>query len=294
MASICAAALCAVGGLAAAEPSRRSSLARPQPRARQVVAPLSRPRNPAAPSVAARRGPTQRTIAQASPPASAAAPTAPKPRLAVFVSGGGSNFTAIHAQILAGAINADVAVVVSDVPGCGGWNYAQSHGIPTVIYPKTNKVEANPQWAGQALSPEALVAELKDTHNVDYVILAGYLKLIPESLVRGYKRAMVNIHPALLPSFGGHGCYGAKVHEKVVESGVRFSGPTVHFVDEEYDTGAIIAQRAVPVYPTDTPSQVAKRVLAQEHQVYPEVVSALVDGRITFREDGVPILWSAH
>lgn len=227
-------------------------------------------------------------------PGPTTADAAPKPRLAVFVSGGGSNFTAIHAGILAGDINAEVAVVVSDVPGCGGWKYAEAHDIPTVIYPKTKRVEADVQWAGQALSPDALVAAMKDTYKADFVVLAGYLKLIPEGLVRGYKHAMVNIHPALLPSFGGHGCYGSKVHEKVVASGVRFTGPTVHFVDEEYDTGAIIAQRVVPVYPTDTPTQVAKRVLKQEHQVYPEVVSALVDGRITFREDGVPIMWSAH
>jgi folate-dependent phosphoribosylglycinamide formyltransferase PurN len=161
---------------------------------------------------------------------------------------------------------------------------------------------------------------------------------------------MLNIHPGLLPSFGGKGMYGQRVHAAVLSSGARFSGPTVHFVDEEFDTGPILAQRVVPVYPTDTAAQLAARVLKQvrgmhrivsitvgflfssvtiitqalasqcramrwlhpllslpplfprmnmqtrlqEHQVYPEAVSALVDERITWRDDGVPILWTAH
>mmetsp|Transcript_21458 Transcript_21458/g.59590 ORF Transcript_21458/g.59590 Transcript_21458/m.59590 type:complete len:199 (+) Transcript_21458:566-1162(+) len=179
--------------------------------------------------------------------------------------------------------------VVSDVPGCGGWQYAENHGIPTLTYPVPKKGD----HAGLGLSADELVSKLTGENCADYVILAGYLKLIPEGLVGAFKHAMLNIHPALLPAFGGPGCYGSRVHKKVVESGVRFSGPTVHFVDEEYDTGAIIAQRVVPVYPTDRPGDVAARVLKEEHKVYPEVVAALVDGRITFRGDGVPMMWSA-
>lgn len=128
-------------------------------------------------------------------------------------------------------MNAEVAVVVSNAPSCGGVQYAQSHGIPTLTYPAP---KADPS-AG--LSPEQLVSSLKEEHGVDYVILAGYLKLIPGDLVRAYKRAILNIHPALLPSFGGKGYYGGRVHAAVVASGARFSGPTIHFVDEEYDTG---------------------------------------------------------
>jgi phosphoribosylglycinamide formyltransferase len=131
-------------------------------------------------------------------------------------------------------------------------------------------------------------------HKADFVLLAGYLKLIPVELCRAFPRAMLNIHPGLLPSFGGKGYYGERVHKAVIASGARFSGPTVHFVDAEYDTGPILAQRVVPVFPTDTPKQLAARVLKEEHAVYPVCVAALVDGRVGWREDGVPILWEGH
>lgn len=131
-------------------------------------------------------------------------------------------------------------------------------------------------------------------HRVDLVLLAGYLKLVPPSLVRAYRRAMLNIHPALLPAFGGPGLYGRRVHEAVLASGARFSGATVHFVDEEYDTGPILAQAAVEVSPLDSAAALARRVLAQEHALYPCCVAALVEGRVTWREDGVPIIWKAQ
>ncbi|KAL4447446.1 hypothetical protein ABPG75_004665 [Micractinium tetrahymenae] len=212
----------------------------------------------------------------------------PKKRLAVFVSGGGSNFRAIHAAIQEGSVHGEVAVVVSNAPTCGGVAYAQSHGIPTLTYPAPKLDPA----AG--LTAEQLVQQLTQEYRADAVILAGYLKLIPSELVRAYKRAILNIHPGLLPSFGGKGYYGIKVHQAVVASGARFSGPTIHFVDEEYDTGPILAQAVVPVYPTDRPEQVAARVLKEEHKLYPECVAALCEERITWRHDGVPIMWSAH
>lgn len=105
---------------------------------------------------------------------------------------------------------------------------------------------------------------------------------------------MLNIHPALLPAFGGKGCYGMRVHRAVVAAGVRCTGPTVHFVDEAFDTGPILAQRPVPVFPDDSPEQVAARVLEQEHLVLPEAVAALCAGRVTWRPDGVPVLWEAR
>ncbi|GLC64850.1 Phosphoribosylglycinamide formyltransferase (GART), partial [Pleodorina starrii] len=215
---------------------------------------------------------------------------APKPpaRLAVFVSGGGSNFKAIHAACLDGRINGTVVAVVSDVPTCGGVSYAREHGIPTLTYPVVKKGE----HAGSGLTPTQLVDTLKSGPSAaDFVLLAGYLKLIPPELCRAFPRAMLNIHPGLLPSFGGKGYYGERVHKAVIASGARFSGPTVHFVDEEFDTGPILAQRVVPVFPTDSPKQLAARVLREEHVVYPHCVAALCDGRIGWREDGVPILW---
>ena len=98
---------------------------------------------------------------------------------------------------------------------------------------------------------------------MDYIILAGYMKLIPSELVQCFPRAILNIHPGLLPSFGGKGYYGTRVHKAVIASGARFSGPTVHFIDEEYDTGPILAQAVVPVYPADSPDTLAARVLQQ-------------------------------
>eukprot|EP00879_Flechtneria_rotunda_P009694 GHRR01010143.1.p1 GENE.GHRR01010143.1~~GHRR01010143.1.p1 ORF type:complete len:300 (+),score=95.38 GHRR01010143.1:232-1131(+) len=214
--------------------------------------------------------------------------TGHRKKLAVFVSGGGSNFKAIHAACLSGQIIADIVAVVSDIPNCGGVQYAQQHGMTTFIFPASK----NGTFPG--LTTEQLVQQLTQELKVDFVLLAGYLKLVPAELVRCFKRAMLNIHPGLLPSFGGKGYYGKRVHQAVIQSGARFSGPTVHFVDEEYDTGPILAQRCVSVYPTDTPKRLAARVLQQEHQVYPYAVAALVDGRLTWRGDGIPIIWEAH
>lgn len=266
----------------------------------------------------------------AAPPAAAGTNIAATPkRLAIFVSGGGSNFKAIHAAILNGTINATVAAVVTNSSTCGGANYAREHGIPVIIYPAP---KADPS-AG--VSPQELVTALTNELSVDFVILAGYLKLIPSELVRAYRRSILNIHPGLLPSFGGKGFYGSRVHQAVIASGARFSGPTIHFIDEEYDTGPILAQAVVPVYPTDSPEKLAARVLKevrtwcchvcivcslvynnkhihilwkkycdsdascflkyiQEHKLYPVCVAALCDGRITWREDGIPVLWHCN
>jgi phosphoribosylglycinamide formyltransferase len=127
---------------------------------------------------------------------------------------------------------------------------------------------------------------------VDFILLAGYLKLIPVELVQEYPKSILNIHPSLLPAFGGKGYYGLKVHKAVIASGARYSGPTVHFVDEHYDTGRTLAQRVVPVQANDTPEQLATRVLHEEHQVYVEAVTALCEDRIVWREDGIPLIRS--
>eukprot|EP00887_Chlorella_sp_A99_P003047 scaffold9.g3047.t1 len=242
-------------------------------------------------------------VAVTAAPPDTAASSAPRPpkQLAVFVSGGGSNFRAIHESIRRGRINAEVAVVVSNAPSCGGCAYATEHGIPTLRYPAP---KSDPT-AG--LSADALVAELQQ-RGVDFVILAGYMKLVPRQLVAAFRRATLNIHPGLLPAFGGQGMYGSRVHAAVIASGARVSGPTVHFVDEEYDTGPILAQAAVQratlwgspalllLRPPLADPRGARRAAAaaQEHELYPRCVAALVEGRITWREDGVPIAWTAH
>ena len=172
---------------------------------------------------------------------------------------------------------------MSDKPSCGMTRYASDHGIACLTYP--DKSEADEGYG-------RLVRALEEELRVDYILLAGYLKFISPDLVRAYDRAMLNIHPALLPSFGGKGYYGMRVHEAVVASGVRYSGATVHFVNEKYDEGRIVAQACVPVLPTDTPEDLARRVLKREHEVYPEVVAALCDGRIEWGEDGKPVIWT--
>ncbi|RZS02297.1 hypothetical protein BHM03_00032324 [Ensete ventricosum] len=205
-------------------------------------------------------------------------------RLAVFVSGGGSNFKAIHEATKRGLVHGDITVMVTDKPGCGGAEYARDNQIPVVIFPGSKS-------SPDGVSAAELVATLRK-FEVDFLLLAGYLKLIPIELVQAFRRSILNIHPSLLPAFGGKGFYGLKVHEAVIGSGARYSGPTVHFVDEQYDTGRILAQRVVPVLIDDTAEQLAARVLSQEHQVYVEVVTALCEDRIVWRDDGVPLIRS--
>jgi folate-dependent phosphoribosylglycinamide formyltransferase PurN len=140
-----------------------------------------------------------------------------------------------------------------------------------------------------ALSPaertDGLLALLR-AHECTHLVLAGYLKLIPADVCRAFTGRIVNVHPALLPAFGGDGMYGHRVHEAVIRAGVRVSGATVHFVDEAYDRGPIIAQWPVPVFGDDTPETVAIRVLEAEHQLLPRVVMALVTGAVTLGADG--------
>ncbi|XAR64766.1 Phosphoribosylglycinamide formyltransferase [Bertholletia excelsa] len=207
-----------------------------------------------------------------------------KKKLAVFVSGGGSNFRSIHEAILRGTVHGAIAVLVTDKPGCGGAEYARKHSIPVILFPK---LKDKPE----SVSANDLVTTLRK-YEVDFILLAGFLKLIPVALVQAYPRSIINIHPSLLPAFGGKGYYGMKVHQAVIASGARYSGPTIHFVDEHYDTGRILAQRVVPVLANDTAAELAARVLQKEHQLYVEVAAALCEERIIWREDGVPLIRS--
>ncbi len=143
------------------------------------------------------------------------------------------------------------------------------------------------QFPAPGQTPQAL-RETFQQLGIDMVLLAGYLQRVPAELVRAYPKAMLNIHPALLPAFGGFGYYGRRVHEAVIASGVKYSGVTVHFVDEDYDHGPIVAQAVVPVQSDDTPDTLAARVLEQEHLLYPRVVAAVCAGNVNWREDGVP------
>ena len=179
-------------------------------------------------------------------------------RVAVLASGGGTNLQALI-DALTGSPLARLALVITNRPEAGALDRARRSGIPTSVL-------RDPDDAAE------LLAALGDA---ELVVLAGYLKRIPASVVARFRGRMINIHPALLPDFGGPGMYGHHVHEAVLASGARESGVTVHFVDEAFDRGAIIAQERVPVAPGDTPEALAARVLEVEHRLLPKVVVEL-------------------
>lgn len=198
-------------------------------------------------------------------------------RLAVFVSGRGSNLKAIleHSE-LENLIK--VVVVFSDKVECGAFEIARKYGIETKIIGKgDNKI-----------SNENLLDVLRN-YNLDLIVLAGYLKLVPVEVVREFENRIINIHPALLPSFGGKGMYGMNVHTAVFNSSAKVSGATVHFVNAEYDKGKIIAQRCVDISDVKSAEEIAERVLKIEHQILPEVIKAFAEKRIIIQDNRVII-----
>ncbi len=193
--------------------------------------------------------------------------------LAVLASGGGSNFRAILRAIESGTLPLACPLLVSNTPRAGALAIAREHGCAAVVL--------NPRdYDREADYTDALIG-LLEQYRIDLVALAGYLRKIPARVVAAFRHRMVNIHPALLPDFGGPGLYGRQVHAAVLASGVRQSGATIHFVDEEYDTGPIILQAQVPILPGDTPETLAARVLSEEHRLYPRVLGLLARGRIS-------------
>ncbi len=179
-------------------------------------------------------------------------------RVAVLVSGGGTNLQALLDALHDSPI-ARVARVVSNRSDAGALDRARRAGVPTTVL-------------RDATDPAELLAAL---HDAQLVVLAGYLKLVPAPVVARYRGRIINIHPALLPNFGGPGMYGHHVHAAVLASGARESGATVHFADESFDRGTIIAQEKVPIEPGDTPDTLAARVLDAEHRLLPRVVLEL-------------------
>jgi formyltetrahydrofolate-dependent phosphoribosylglycinamide formyltransferase len=180
-------------------------------------------------------------------------------RVGVAVSGRGSNLAALL-RTLEDDAAAQVVAVFSQTPDAGGVALARSLGIATAIF-------ADPTDAS------AWLAALT-THRIDLLVLAGYLKLVPREVVSAWSGRIINIHPALLPKYGGPGMYGKRVHRAVLEAGDQETGASVHLVDEEYDRGAVLAQARVPVTPGDTPETLAARVLNVEHQLLPAAVLA--------------------
>ena len=191
-------------------------------------------------------------------------------RLALFASGGGSNAAAILDAIDAGALDAEAAVLVSDRPDAGALQRAADRGLPTAVVPPDG---------GEAAFAQALLDVLA-AHEADAVALAGYLRKVPDPVVWAYRDRILNVHPSLLPAFGGPGWYGRRVHQGVLDYGCRVTGATVHLVDSEYDTGPVVLQEAVRVEPGDTAETLAARVLAVEHRLFPQALAMLADGRL--------------
>lgn len=192
-------------------------------------------------------------------------------RIAVFASGGGTDFQSV--------IDAnerekfcEIACLVASKDGIGAIERARKHGICAGVFAKSDYPDL-----------ETLYRELTyflNLHRVDYIVLAGWLKIIPDSFIKKFKDRIINIHPSLIPSFCGAGFYGLKVHRAVIEYGAKVSGCTVHFVNEIPDGGEIIAQTAVEVRPDDTPESLQERILEKEHELLPYCVKKLCEGKI--------------
>jgi phosphoribosylglycinamide formyltransferase 1 len=197
-------------------------------------------------------------------------------RIGVLASGGGSNLQAIldYFASLGESRAGDVVLVASDSANAGALVRAERAGIDRAVLRSPRAPD------GVELAP------LLREHGVELVVLAGYMRLVPPDVTLAYRGRMLNVHPALLPNFGGPGMYGARVHRAVIAAGARESGPTVHFVDEVYDHGPVIAQLPVPVLPDDDDRTLAARVLEAEHLLYPRVVDAVAAGRVHLRPDG--------
>jgi phosphoribosylglycinamide formyltransferase 1 len=198
-------------------------------------------------------------------------------RIAVLASGRGSNLRALVDYFRtygeSGARAAEVVLVASDKPDSGALAYAREAGISSAA------LDMGAEHVTQ-------LTTLLQQHGAELIVLAGYLRLVPPSVVAAFRGRVVNVHPALLPAFGGKGMYGERVHRAVIASGARVSGATAHFVDEVYDRGAIIAQWPVPVFADDTPDSLAERVLRVEHLVLPRAVEAVATRRVTLGSDG--------
>jgi phosphoribosylglycinamide formyltransferase 1 len=220
-------------------------------------------------------------------------------RVAVLASGGGSNLQALIDHAGATRPSWAVVLVISDRPGAGALERAARHGLAREVV-----------VAGAGQDPAAVASrllELLERHVIDLVLLAGYLRLVPAAVVARFAGRILNIHPALLPSFGGKGMYGMHVHRAVLESGVRLTGVTVHVVDDVYDRGRILAQWPVPVKAGDTPEVLAARVLEVEHALYPRAVDhvaraldagvdivPLEESGEGFRLGAAPAEWTGH
>lgn len=204
-------------------------------------------------------------------------------RLAVLVSGGGTNLQALIDRIEQKALtNVRIEVVISNKQGVLALERAKQHGIPAEVIRKKD-------YPDSECFADALLTML-DRYQPDLIVLAGCLLILPEKIIGSYRNRIINVHPALIPSFCGDGYYGLKVHEAVLARGVKVTGATVHFVDEGCDTGPIILQKAVRVMEGDTPELLQQRVMEEaEWQILPEAVRLISENKLEIRNNIVTI-----
>lgn len=191
-----------------------------------------------------------------------------KKRIAVLVSGGGSNLQSIIDNIEQGNLNCEISYVIADRE-CFGLERAEKSGIKNILLDK--------KLYKENLSDEINKVLENEEEKIDYIVLAGYLSILSDSFIKKWTRKIINIHPSLLPKFGGKGMYGINVHRAVIEAGEKESGATVHFVDSGIDTGEIITNIKVPVFENDTPEELQKRILEKEHILLIEGIKKLLE-----------------
>lgn len=192
-------------------------------------------------------------------------------RLLILISGSGTNMQAVIDAVAAGELNAEIVGVISSNPDAAGLNKAEKAGIKTYVC-RLKDYESRE-------ARDAEILRIADSLKTDVIVLAGYLGILTSELIRRYRNRIINIHPALLPKYGGAGFYGLNVHKAVIAAGEKTSGATVHYVDEGTDTGEIILQRATEVLPTDTPETLQKRILDNiEHRLIVDALRILCNG----------------
>ena len=196
-------------------------------------------------------------------------------KIAVFASGSGSDFQSVIDENEREPF-CEISLLVASKEGIYALERAKAHNIEAIVRSKKDFPSNEEMF-------EDIIREL-NARNIDFVVLAGYLNMIAENFVKAFPDRIINIHPSLIPSFCGKGYYGLNVHRAALEYGVKISGCTVHFVDEHYDSGAIILQRCVPVLEDDTPEMLQARVLEEEHRALPEAVRLLTTGKV--RKEG--------
>jgi len=194
-----------------------------------------------------------------------------KLKIGVLVSGSGSNLQAIIDQIEAGRLDADIVIVITNNPEAYAVKRCESHGIPVAIV----RHEDYPSRDAFDLA----MIDILSRHGVELVVMAGFMRLLSRQFLRTFPLKIMNIHPALLPAFPG-----LHVQKKAIDYGVKFSGCTVHFVDQGMDTGPIIIQAVVPVKPDDTEDTLAARILIEEHKIYPQAIQWFAEGRLTIKD----------